>query len=476
MSAGETIALVLAAVDILFRLTALVIVPRNRRPQTSMAWLLAIFFIPFFAFLVFLAFGSHRLSPKRLAKQDTIRAFLDTRSGLPQITKAREDIEPLVSMNKLLGQMDLTRGNSAEFLTDYQESLHAMVKAIDEATKTVHVEFYIMAVDESTTEIFAALYRAKNRGVDVRVLFDQLATRRVPGSKLLTQTLDQMGIDYRAMLPIQPWRGVYQRPDIRNHRKLLVVDSTIAFTGSQNIIDSAYHRRGQKNLHWLDLMVTLHGPIVDDIEAMFITDWFHETNVLLDLPRSSNDNLRGSATMQLVPSGPAVEGESNLRMFNHLMYQAQKHITIVSPYLVPDDSMRYAITSAALRGVAVNVFVSEAGDQPTVFYAQRSYYEELLRAGVRIWLYPSPTVLHSKFLVVDDRVAVMGTSNLDMRSFSLNLELSLMLISAKEIESLEAIAADYQGKSRELSLDEWNRRGQATRFIEGLARVTATVQ
>jgi len=180
--------------------------------------------------------------------------------------------------------------------------------------------------------------------------------------------------------------------------------------------------------------------------------------------------------MQLVPSGPALEGESNLRMFNVLMYRAKHHITIVSPYLVPDDSMRYAITSAALRGIEVNVFVSEAGDQPTVFYAQRSYYEELLSAGVRIWLYPAPSVLHSKFIVVDDKVAVMGTSNIDMRSFSLNLELSLLLLSQAEIRTLSELAAEYQACSKELTLDQWNRRGQATRFIEGLARVTATVQ
>lgn len=476
MTAGEAIALVLAAVDISFRLAALVIVPRNRRPQTSMAWLLAIFFIPFLAFLVFLAFGSHRLSPKRLSKQDTIRAFLDARKDSAEVAKAPADFAPLVTMNEQLGHMSLTAGNSVEFFADYNQSLHAMTEAIDAATSSVHVEFYIMAVDDSTKEFFAALSRARKRGVDVRVLFDQVATSRIPGSRLLKRTLREMRIDYRAMLPIQPWRGVYQRPDLRNHRKLLVIDSSTAFTGSQNIIDSAYHRRGNNGLHWLDLMTRLEGPIVEDVEALFIADWFHETNVLLDLPHSADKKSPGKSMMQLVPSGPAVEGESNLRMSNTLMYEAKDQITIVSPYLVPDDSMRYAITSAALRGVEVNVFVSEAGDQPTVFHAQRSYYEELLKSGVHIWLYPAPTVLHSKFIVVDGEVAVMGTSNLDMRSFSLNLELSLLLFTEQEINALTSIAAKYQERSHELTLNEWNRRGQATRFIEGLARVTATVQ
>jgi cardiolipin synthase len=490
VSTGELVALVLAAIDIGFRLVALVIVPRNRRPQTSMAWLLAIFFIPFVAFFAFLAFGSHRLSPKRQATQETISAFVESRHheipeavivAQPELTKSKKAgtislTAPLVTMNQLLGQMPMTRGNHLELFTDYSTSLSEMVAAIDSAHTTVHAEFYIMSVDRETKEFFDALARAKKRGVEVRVLFDQVATARIPGSRRVGKRLREAGIEYRAMLPFQPWRGVYQRPDLRNHRKILVIDSSVAFTGSQNIIERGYRRRGKKNLAWLDLMARCEGPIVDGIEALFIADWFHETHTLLDVPRALSPSSSGDGWMQLVPSGPAVDGESNLRLFNSLMYSARDHIVIVSPYLVPDDSMRYAITSAALRGVRVDVFVSEAGDQPTVFYAQRSYYDELLRAGVNIWLYPAPTVLHSKFIVVDNQVAVMGTSNLDMRSFSLNLELSLFIVGDKEAAELRNIAESYREQCRLLTQEEWNSRGQTTRFIEGLARLTATVQ
>ena len=492
MTTWEIVAIALAVIDISFRLIALVIVPRNRRPQTSMAWLLAIFFIPFVAFLAFLAFGSHRLSPRRRAKQATINAYLRARQeDIPDtIRVAPEELATrrgagrdttrltgaLVRLNENVGHMAMVRGNSLHFLPDYQESLDSMVKAIDEARVSVHAMFYIMSVDHTSEPFFAALERAHARGVSVRVLFDQVATGRIPRSKEVGRRLRRAGIAYRAMLPFQPWRGVYQRPDLRNHRKLLVVDSTVAFAGSQNIIDRGYHRRNTKGLQWLDLMVEVRGPLVDSIEALFVTDWFHETDVIIDTPRALTPVRKDGTFAQVVPSGPAFDGENNLHLFNGLMYAARRHILIVSPYLVPDDSMRYAITAAALRGVRIDVFVSEVSDQPLVFYAQRSYYEELLEAGVHLWLYPGPTVLHSKFVVIDDQVAVMGTSNLDMRSFTLNLELSILIVGDESVAELSALARSYQAQCTELTLDRWNSRGQATRFIEGLCRLTATVQ
>ena len=492
MSGGEVVALVLAAIDIGFRLIALVIVPRNRRPQTSMAWLLAIFFIPFVAFFAFLAFGSHRLSPNRRRKQATINAILQADQadipdavrveaseleGLKGATRASTRLmAPLVRLNEHLGHMAMLRGNVFSLHTDYRESLNAMIQDINQATKTVHVLFYIMSVDRWTEDFFHALERAHQRGVEVRVLFDQVATARIPQSRLVGRRLRAAGVEYRAMLPFQPWRGVYQRPDLRNHRKLLIVDSEIAHTGSQNIIEPGYRRTGSKGLQWMDLMARIEGPLVHSLEALFVTDWYQETDTILEIPEAPQPQPHHDTWAQVVPSGPAFEGENNLRLFNGLMYQARKRIVIVSPYLVPDDSMRYAITSAALRGVEVDVYVSAVGDQPLVFYAQRSYYGELLRAGVRIWLYPAPTVLHSKFIVVDSEVAVMGTSNLDMRSFTLNLELSLLIIGQDTISQLEDLALTYRRASSELTLEQWNSRGQVTRFVEGLARLTATVQ
>jgi len=492
MSTEEIVAVILVAVDLSFRLIALVIVPPNRRPQTSMAWLLAIFFIPFFAFFAFLAFGSHRLSPKRRRKQRTINDFLlEQRQHLsPDVTVSadelvtRNDVPPwlpaVTTLTEKLGYLPVVRGNAVEYLEDYEDVFHKMAADIDAAKSHVSVLFYIMSTDQSTDVFFQALEDAVRRGVTVRVLFDQVATRRVPGSKELMKRLDSSGVEYHPMLPLQPWRGVYQRPDLRNHRKILIVDSEVAYTGSQNIVESSYRspKHQARGLHWHDVSIRVTGPLVHSLEAVFITDWFHETDQLLPLPLplAPVGKTSDTVTGQVIQSGPASRGETNLRLFLEMMYGATKRILIVSPYVVPDDSMRYAITSAALRGVRVDVVVSEIGDQPMVFHAQRSYYEELLLAGVTIWLYPPPTIMHAKFVVIDDDVAVIGSSNIDMRSFTLNLEVTVLLVGDNATDALTQLGEKYITESRALDLQQWKDRKRSDRVKEGLARLTATVQ
>ena len=179
---------------------------------------------------------------------------------------------------------------------------------------------------------------------------------------------------------------------------------------------------------------------------------------------------------QVVPSGPGFEGENNLRLFNALLYYAQDRIIITSPYFVPDESMLYAITTAAQRGLDVQLFVSEIGDQPLVYHAQRSYYEALLRAGVTIWLYREPTVLHAKHFTIDDDVSVIGSSNMDMRSFTLNLEISVMIRGASFVRALRDVEAGYRAKSRQLTLEEWQARPFRSKVLDNIARLTAAVQ
>jgi cardiolipin synthase len=479
-------------IDIAFRVIALVVVPHNRRPQTAMAWLLAIFFIPYFGFLAFIAFGSRRLPKARREKQITINHHLRTRSSLlpagiiitpdtiAQTPTLPDWLGPLVRLNEHLGAMPMVQGNQMEFYPEYYRSLQEMTDAIDRATTSVHVEFYIMSHDQATTPFFEALERAVRRGLQVRVLYDHLASARITGYRGLTRVLDDMGARHQAMLPWQPWRGVYQRPDLRNHRKLLILDSRVAFTGSQNIIGPGYRNKKHKarGLAWLDLMVRVEGPLADSLEALFVSDWYQETGELLDtpVPQKTPTKRTHSLWAQVVPSGPAFEGENNLRLFNSLVYGAQSRLVLSSPYFVPDESMRYAITTAAERGVDVHLMVSETADQPMVFYAQRSYYEELLAAGVHVWLYKAPTILHAKFIIVDDAISVIGSSNVDMRSFILNLEASVLIASPTVAAELQGRADDYRANSTELTVEQWQQRKPYQRFIEGLCRLTATVQ
>jgi cardiolipin synthase len=471
-------------IDFTVRVLSVIYVPRDRRPQTATAWLLAIFFLPYIGILLFWLIGSRYLPKKRREKQHEINSFiLETTEGmdLVRVDKSWPSWLPsVVSLNRNLGAMPMVGGNRATLHDDYDESLIAMTNALRTAKRYIHAEFYILNLDKTTRPFFDELAAAVERGVTVRVLLDHIACLRSKNYHQTLRRLTEMGADWHLMLPIQPLKGKFQRPDLRNHRKILIIDGGVGFTGSQNVIDSSYDKRSnlKRGLRWKDLMVRFEGPIVAGINALFVTDWYSETDELLvrEVERIAIDRSGDLLDAQVVPSGPGFDGENNLRLFNSLIYAAKEKIIITSPYFVPDESMLYAITTAAQSGIDVQLFVSEIGDQAVTYHAQRSYYEELLRAGVRIWQYQAPTILHAKHITIDDQVAVIGSSNMDMRSFSLDLEITVMVKGTKFVQSLRRVEDSYRMRSRELTLDEWMRRPSRAKVLDNVARLTAAVQ
>ena len=469
--------------DITVRVLAIIVIPRNRRPTAAMAWLLAIYFIPIIGILLFLLIGNPRLPRKRRKKQQQINDYIrSTSEGLEFGTlrpNAPDWFRSLVKLNRNLGALPIAGDNGATLIYDYQESIDAMADAIRTAQAYVHVEFYILQADAATDGFFSALEEVAARGVKVRVLLDHWANRSKPFYKQTLRRLDAMGAEWHLMLPVQPHRGRYQRPDLRNHRKLLVVDGRVAFMGSQNITDSTYNLRKnlRRGLHWVDLMARIDGPIVSSINAVFLSDWYSETDEvvqgieLFDVQAGSGD-----LDCQIVPSGPGFEFQNNLKLFMGLLFAAKRKIIIVSPYFVPDEALLTAIQSTCQRGIEVELFVSEEGDQAMVYHAQRSYYETLLRAGVRIWMYKRPYILHSKSMSVDDEVAVIGSSNMDMRSFGLNLEMSLLVRGEEFVTQLRAVEDRYRVDSRELTLEEWLQQPLRSTVLDNLARLTSALQ
>ncbi len=475
---------VILVVDIIIRVTAIIVIPRNRRPTAAMAWLLAIYFIPFIGVLLFLLIGNPRLPRKRRKKQEQISDYIrETSRGLDFGT-LRPDapawFTSLVRMNRNLGAMPIAGDNAARMIPDYQGSLDAMAEDIRAAQRYVHVEFYILQADDSTDNFFRAMEEAAARGVVVRVLLDHWANRSKPKYKDTKRRLNAMGAHWHVMLPVQPLRGKYQRPDLRNHRKLLVVDGRVAYTGSQNVTDSTYNlpKNIKRGLHWVDMMARLEGPIVASVNAVFLSDWYSETDETLLEEIDLFDVAPGPGDLdcQIIPSGPGFEFQNNLKLFMALLFAAQKKIIIVSPYFVPDEGLLLAITTACQRGVHVELFVSEEGDQAMVYHAQRSYYEALLRGGVKIWMYKRPYILHSKSMSIDDEVAVIGSSNMDMRSFGLNLEISLLTRGEEFVEQLRAVEDQYRSQSRELTLEEWEKQPLRSTVLDNLARLTSALQ
>ncbi|MDQ0620734.1 cardiolipin synthase [Arthrobacter globiformis] len=475
--------LLLSGVDLVIRVLAVGIIPGNRRPTTAMAWLLGIFFVPALGLILFLLFGNFKLSRRRTEQQqavnERVRAGSAVLSDVASEYSGPEWVRSAAELNRRLGSIPLVDGNHVELIPGYPDSIRAMTEAVRKAKRFVNAEFYIMSTDHVTDDLLTALEEAADRGVQVRVLFDHIGTLRVKGYNKLLKRLKASRIQWRRMLPLLPIHGQWRRPDLRNHRKIMVIDGEVAFTGSQNLIEPSYnnpkHRKAGRE--WIELMACLRGPIVPTLNVVFATDWLSETDESLeDQLQLTAEPSPGGVSAQVVPSGPGFTTENNLRLFNTLIYSAQHRISVCSPYFVPDDSLLYAITTAAQRGVDVELFVSEKGDQFLVHHAQQSYYEALLRAGVRIYLYKAPFVLHAKHFTIDDEVAVLGSSNMDMRSFSLNLEVSVMLLGADAVNSMRAVEDTYRDISHELRLGDWMRRPLAARYVDNVARLTATVQ
>ncbi|MET2011070.1 cardiolipin synthase [Microbacterium chocolatum] len=465
--------------------TALIVIPRGRKPTAAMAWLLAILLFPLVGILLFLLIGSFRLPARRRNEQARIDAMI--RDAAPAVSASMTASFPrwfarIVEQNTALTSLPPTGGNSASLLADYRGSIDAMAAEIDAATRFVHVEFFIVGWDETTRGFFAAMERAVARGVRVRLLADHVATRRVAGTKEMLAELDRIGVQWAWMLPVRPLRGQFQRPDLRNHRKIVVVDGRVAFLGSQNLIDRSYDspKNIARGLQWQELVTRLTGPAVAAANTVFLADWLIETgeDVRSDhVPAAEVDCTDGPDALvcQVVPSGPAYTTENNLRLFLGLIHGATERVIITSPYFVPDEAMVYAITSASLRGLDVQLFVSEIGDQGLVYHAQRSYYGILLEAGVRIFLYPAPFILHAKHLSVDDDVAVIGSSNMDIRSLSLNMEVSLLVRGRGFVDEMRRVEQDYRDAGRELTAEQWRREPRHATFLDGLARLTSAL-
>jgi cardiolipin synthase len=284
------------------------------------------------------------------------------------------------------------------------------------------------------------------------------------------------------MLPAKPFDNQWNRLDLRNHRKIVVVDGTVGFTGSQNLIEDTYHKRSniRKGMHYIELVVRVTGPVVRELNAAFVTDWYSETAELLDVriaPKTPDRmSVTGEALCQVLPSGPGFEHDNNLMLFVALFHAARRRITIANPYVVPDGPLLLALKSAAQRGVEVTLIVSEIGDQFLVYHAQRSYYEELLKAGVHIYRYQPPVLLHSKFISIDNDIAVIGSSNMDIRSFQLNLEVTLVCYDTQVVADLRKIEADYLGCACPLHLEAWQTRPILTKLVDNLARLTSALQ
>lgn len=517
MSPQTVISTVLLVVDYAVKLIAIGTVPENRRPSSGQAWLLLILFLPIVGLPLFFLIGSPYVHGRRHRLQaEANRAIKDYTAAhplVPATARSTATSATLVTLNRQLTSMPCVLGFAEGLHPDARQSIASIAEAVDRARRYVHLEIYALGLDEVTEPLFAAMGRAVGRGVKVRVLYDQLGSSKYSGHKEMNQRMTADGIDWHRMMPIDLLRRQWRRPDLRNHRKLVVIDGDRAFMGSQNLIEPGYHSKRNHKIgrEWIDLNVEVSGEIVQSLDVIFATDWFAESDELLVStdtgevhdadggptaieagPEVATDahpeqyhpeyqelgvpGEREPTVFQLVPSGPGFPTEPNLRLFTSMLYLAQRSVSIVSPYFVPDESLLAAITTAAYRGVVVELYVSEKADQFMVHHAQRSYYQGLLEAGVRIYRYPAPYVLHTKAMTVDDQVGVIGSSNMDMRSFALDYEIMLLGMGSDFAAGLNRVIGDYRERSTELDLQTWSHRPWHLRYLDNALRLTSALQ
>jgi len=456
----------------LIRVSMLLVIIRRHRPQSALVWLLVIFFSPWVGLALYAFLGSNRLPQKRVDQHkrflERIDALRGRFNGSPGIT--RPQLEPAfastVRLAQRLGHMSVLGGNHAEILCENDEFLDRIIADIDGATHHVHALYYIYGDDAAGRRFADALIRAERRGVACRLLVDTVGswgmlTRMAP-------ELARAGVEVFEALPVGFFRRGMARWDLRNHRKLVLIDGQIAFTGSHNMIEPSY---GTRTLEWHDLSVRLTGPVVSQLQAVFVADWYFETDDLLEDPAFFPENpARGGIAAQVIPSGPNYPTENYQRLVVAALHGAQKHVTITTPYFVPDESLLSALETAALRGVEVNLIVPQVADQLVVGAAAQAYYEELLNWGVNLYLY-QPALVHAKTMAIDDAVAFVGTSNFDIRSFSLNFEINMAFYSAAFAGELRKRHEGYIENSARLALDAWDARPASHRIVQNLAKL-----
>ncbi len=437
------------------RVGVLISVTRRRPPTSAMAWLLIVFFYPLIGLPLYLLIGHNKLPKRRveLFKQ------LDD-----QLDRVRKTFTPLVApwtpaltgrlaqtvrLAERLGDMPVVGGNGGEVFSDSAEVITRLVADIDAAERHVHLEFYIFADDGAGRLVEEALRRAARRGVACRLIVDSVGSAKF--MKRAARRLREAGVAVVEALPVGVFRRRAARFDLRNHRKLAVFDGRIGYAGSQNIVDPHY---GHKDLVWRDVMCRLKGPIILEMQALFLSDWCFETGQVLE-----GDDLfpvpaeAGPMPMQLLPSGPTYAAENFQRVVVDAIHEAEERIILTTPYLVPDEPLMQALQVAVLSGARVDVVVPRHSDGRLVQWAGESYYEELLEMGVRVHLFEEG-LLHAKTLTIDQCLTLVGSSNFDIRSFALNFEVNVVIY-GKDALGLRALQERYLAGSTELTRAAW---------------------
>jgi|KBSSwiStaDraftv2_1062776.scaffolds.fasta_scaffold00068_85 cardiolipin synthase len=460
-----TILLTLAEIGVLIR----AILRPHRDPASRLAWAVVIVIAPLVGLIAYLLVGEARLSNARRSRGREIEAQLP-RPDCDDATSRTIADGPYAAPFALASSVEglgPTCGNRAQLALDSNAAIDAMVADIDAAAATVHLCAYIWLADHNGCKIKDALIRAAARGIEVRALADALGSRLLIRSNHWRE-LAASGVQVRVALPVgNPFltftRG---RVDLRNHRKQLIIDNGVAWCGSQNVADPEF-RIKPHYAPWVDIMTRWAGPVARHCQFLFVSDWMgdggDDISAILEQPFPAASRRDDGIIAQVLGTGPTVRFDAMPACFAEVLHAARRELVVTTPYFVPDEQVLFALTSAARRGVETILALPKHNDSRVVAATSRSYYADLIGAGVKLFEYHCG-LLHAKTMVVDGQIGLIGSANLDRRSFELNFENNILFADAAFAAVIRARQAEFLADSDEVTMADVDRFNVAQRF------------
>lgn len=441
-----------------------------RRPvSVTLAWLLVIYILPILGAALYLLIGELNLGRKRAARSNAmVEPYLTNLT-----TQFQDNSYPLpggelsLAVNRLMTtQVGIGALNyeGLEVLSTPEHIFERLIEDIRDAKHSVVLETYIWHPGGLVDELARELIAASMRGINVKLLIDHAGSRRFFRSIWRT-SLTQAGIQVVPALPVRLFRALAHRIDLRLHRKLIVIDDRVAYTGSMNMADPAHFKQEARVGQWIDMMLRLEGEAAAGLAKVFAWDWEVETGERC-FPSLPEPTRQPNHWLSIIPSGPGLGNLINQTVLASI-YRANHNIVISTPYFVPSEAVLEALCQAANRGVDVKLLLPRKNDSLMVGWASRSYFDVLLESGVQILLFDGG-LLHTKAILIDDKLALVGSVNLDIRSFQLNFELTVALFAPESCATIGALLCSYENNSELLEAERWAQRGKASRFLERL--------
>ena len=471
MNQGTFIGTIFLALHVLIQIALIVrvLLRPHREPASRIAWIVVIITFPVLGIIAYILMGETNIGRRRVER---MREVL---SRLPSVADAEgadatnlqvnfpQRYAHLFQVGKSINGFDPVGGNRAHLMQDSNATISSMVVDIDAAKNHIHLMFYIWLPDNNGCKVAEALKRAAARGVTCRAMADGVGSHVMIKSEHW-QAMREAGIHLVSALAIgnpllRPLKG---RVDLRNHRKIVVIDNHITYCGSQNCADPEFLVKA-KYAPWVDAMMRFEGPIARQNQYLFASDWEAETGEdISDLLRQPIPPTQPGLPAQVIGTGPTIRYSAMPEMFETLMYAARHELVISTPYYVPDEPMQAALCASARRGVDTTIVFPARNDSWAVGAASRSCYGDLLAAGVRIFEYEGG-LLHTKSLTLDGEVTLIGSANMDRRSFDLDYENNILFYDPSLTAEMRQRQDSYIAKSKPITAEmverwTWRRR------------------